>query len=149
MHGVYKYEHNGKVIYVGKTNADFSARFASHAGEEAFAPYRSQAKIFIYETKSENEADFLETLLINQYKPELNTAKMGLTDVEVQAQVNWEPWDRYAKTKYKPQKGVHRTYGLVTPEMYKKISQYAKANNTSYNAIVCELLDNFVERNGL
>ena len=42
-----------------------------------------------------------------------------------------------------------RTYGLVTPTAYKKLSAYAKANQTTYNAIVCDLIDKFIEENGL
>lgn len=149
MHGVYKYEYDGKVIYIGKTNADFSARIACHKKEESFLPYLPEAKIFIYETKSACETDFLETLLINQYKPELNTSKKDLTDVDVCAELDWEPWDNYKTTKYVPQKGWKRTYGLVQPSLHKKISEYAKANKTSYNAIVCDLLDEFIRDKGL
>jgi hypothetical protein len=42
-----------------------------------------------------------------------------------------------------------RTYGLVTPSLYKKITDYAKANNTSYNAIVFDLLTEFAREKGL
>lgn len=42
-----------------------------------------------------------------------------------------------------------RTYGLVTPTAYKKLTEYAKANKTSYNAIVCDLIDEFIEKKGL
>jgi excinuclease UvrABC nuclease subunit len=149
MHGVYKYEYDGKVIYVGKTNSDFANRIACHGREESFSPYLPDAKIFVYEAKSACEADFLETLLINQHDPELNTAKRDLTDVEVFANVEWEPWDDDSKVKYKQTKGLHRTYGLVSPSVYEKVSAYAKANNTSFNAIVCELLERFVEEKGL
>lgn len=149
MHGIYKYEVDGEVIYIGKTNSDFAARIMAHGGEEAFAPYLSDAKIFVFETKSACEADFLETLLINQHKPKLNQAKKDLTDVEVLAVLDWEPWDSDSKIKYKQTKGLHRTYGLVQPSIYNKVSDYAKANNTSFNAIVCELLDKFIEEKGL
>ena len=42
-----------------------------------------------------------------------------------------------------------RTYGLVQPSVFEKVSEYAKANNTSYNDIVCELLDKFIADKGL
>jgi len=42
-----------------------------------------------------------------------------------------------------------RTYGLVQQELFDKITAYAKANKTSYNAIVCELLQNFAREKGL
>lgn len=42
-----------------------------------------------------------------------------------------------------------RTYGLVQQSVYDKVTEYAKAHNTSFNAIVCDLLDEFIEKNGL
>jgi hypothetical protein len=42
-----------------------------------------------------------------------------------------------------------RTYGLVQQELFDKITAYAKANKTSYNAIVCELLQDFAREKGL
>ena len=42
-----------------------------------------------------------------------------------------------------------RTYGLVQQSVFDKVTDYAKANNTSFNAIVCDLLDEFIEKNGL
>lgn len=42
-----------------------------------------------------------------------------------------------------------RTYGLVQQSVFEKVAEYAKAHNTSYNAIVCELLDEFIAKKGL
>ena len=42
-----------------------------------------------------------------------------------------------------------RTYGLVQQAVFDKVTAYAKANNTSYNAIVCDLLDAFIREKGL
>ena len=42
-----------------------------------------------------------------------------------------------------------RTYGLVQQTMFDKVTAYAKANKTSYNAIVCDLLDEFIREKGL
>lgn len=42
-----------------------------------------------------------------------------------------------------------RTYGLVKPSVHEKVTKYAKANNTSYNDIVCELLEKFIEEKEL
>ena len=42
-----------------------------------------------------------------------------------------------------------RTYGLVQQTVFDKVTAYAKANNTSYNAIVCDLLDEFIREKGL
>lgn len=42
-----------------------------------------------------------------------------------------------------------RTYGLVQQDIFDKVTAYAKANKTSYNAIVCDLLAEFVRNKGL
>ena len=42
-----------------------------------------------------------------------------------------------------------RTNGLVKQSVFDKVSAYADATGTSYNAIVCDLLDKFIEENGL
>lgn len=42
-----------------------------------------------------------------------------------------------------------RTYGLVQQTVFDKVTAYAKANKTSYNAIVCDLLDEFIKEKGL
>ena len=94
MHGVYKYEVGGEVIYVGKTDSDFAARIACHDREDSFLPYLPDAKIFVHETKDAREADFLETLLINQHSPVLNKAKKDVTEANVWAEMEWQLWDK-------------------------------------------------------
>ena len=42
-----------------------------------------------------------------------------------------------------------RTNGLVKQTVFDKVTAYAKANRTSYNAIVCELLEEFIREKGL
>ena len=42
-----------------------------------------------------------------------------------------------------------RTYGKVRPSVYEKIEKYGKARGRSVNDIVCELMDEFIERHGL
>ena len=42
-----------------------------------------------------------------------------------------------------------RTFGSVRPSVFEKVSRYAAEQGTSYNAIVCELLDEFIEKKGL
>ena len=42
-----------------------------------------------------------------------------------------------------------RFYGLMTPTAFKKITEHAKANKTSFNAILCELMDEYIKKNGL
>lgn len=47
------------------------------------------------------------------------------------------------------EKKTKRTYGLIEPSVYDKITAYAESNNTTYNAIVCELLYKLIEEKGL
>ena len=42
-----------------------------------------------------------------------------------------------------------RTNGLVKQTVFDKVTAYAKANRTSFNAIVCDLLDEFIREKGL
>jgi hypothetical protein len=42
-----------------------------------------------------------------------------------------------------------RTYGLVQQAVFDTVTAYAKANKTSYNAIVCDLLNEFIKEKGL
>ena len=42
-----------------------------------------------------------------------------------------------------------RTYGLVQQSVFDKVTKYAKEHDTSFNAIVCDLLDDFIAKKGL
>ena len=48
-----------------------------------------------------------------------------------------------------PEYKTKRTYGLVQQTVFDKVTAYAKANNTSLNAIVCDLLEDFIREKGL
>lgn len=56
--------------------------------------------------------------------------------------------DAYTDTAIKENK-TKKTYGLVRPSVYEKVSAYADEHGTSYNDIVCTLLDEFIEKHGL
>lgn len=58
--------------------------------------------------------------------------------------------DTYTHTdKAMKENKTKRTYGMVRPSVFEKVTKYAKENDTSYNDIVCTLLDEFIEKNGL
>lgn len=145
MHGVYKYEVDGKVIYVGKTDSNFESRITCHKRDSIFAPYLPKAKIFVQELKDAKEADFIETLLISQYKPKLNVKKKRVTDLEVCAVLDWVLWDDYdmerqinITIKKRPQKS---TYALYLPdETMKKVKAAAKKSDLSVSEIVAQAL---------
>jgi hypothetical protein len=57
--------------------------------------------------------------------------------------------DTHTHTVVEQENKTKRTYGLVQQTVFDKVTAYAKANNTSYNAIVCDLLDEFIREKGL
>jgi hypothetical protein len=57
--------------------------------------------------------------------------------------------DTHTYTDIEQENKTKRTYGLVQQTVFDKVTAYAKANKTSYNAIVCELLDEFIREKGL
>lgn len=57
--------------------------------------------------------------------------------------------DTDAYTAMEQANKTKRTYGLVQQDIFDKVTAYAKANKTSYNAIVCDLLAEFVRNKGL
>lgn len=137
MHGIYKYVVDDQVVYVGKTDSDFATRIACHRRESAFAPYRDKAKIYVCLTKDAREADFLETVLINQYKPKLNVKKKGVTAMKVSAEVEWTYWenviDKKLKSNPKVKKNSYAFYlSESNMETLKKIAKQKKVSTSEY-----------------
>lgn len=75
MYYIYKYEVNGEIIYIGKTQ-DIVQRVKTHShcngDDEKFLPYIDKAEIFVHKCESKRIMESLEKLLINYYKPILN-----------------------------------------------------------------------------
>lgn len=143
MHGVYKYEYAGKVVYIGKTDNSFENRIYNHSREGKFAPYIEEATISVYETRDKGEADFLETVLISQHKPILNEAKHKVTDVDVRANIRWSPWNGGWKQKrrpdeHRPIKGYSFT---LTVDTVNKLKALAKSRGVSTSKMVDAILD--------
>ena len=57
--------------------------------------------------------------------------------------------DTHTHTDVEMENKTKRTYGLVQQTVFDKVTAYARANKTSYNAIVCDLLDEFIREKGL
>ena len=93
-HGIYKYIHNNKVIYVGKTDAEdgFQKRIKRHEKEHELF---NQSKIYIHLCKDQTETDSLETILINAYKPIFNKAKLYSYEI-TPPKLEWIPWELYS-----------------------------------------------------
>ena len=91
------------------------------------------------------EAPVVETIV--EEKPEIKPAEAEKpakkpAKKKPEAPVEEQPVvDMENKTK--------RTNGLVKQTVFDKVTAYAKANRTSYNAIVCELLEEFIREKGL
>ena len=85
----------------------------------------------------------------SSFQKALERENDGYTDAHADA-----PADTYTDTHTdtdisKRETKKKRTYGLVKQSVYEKIVAHAEATGTSYNAIVCDLLDEYIERNKL
>ena len=79
--------------------------------------------------------------LEEQFKNAPRVAEVKPTDTHTHTDTHTEVVEQENKEK--------RTYGLVKQSVFDKVTAYAKANKTSYNAIVCDLLDEFIREKGL
>ena len=135
MHGVYKYEYDGEVIYVGKTSRSFEYRFYQHACEEKFKPYLDKIVKYICVAEDEHEADFWETALISEYKPILNAAKKGITATGIHIDINWQLYRPNVRNKINTrQYGGRKTRKvniLTYPEIVDRIDAYTEKMNIS------------------
>lgn len=75
-----------------------------------------------------------------QFKNAPRVAEVKPTDTHTHTDTHTEV-EQENKTK--------RTYGLVKQSVFDKITAHAKAKGTSYNDIVCTLLDEYILKNGL
>ena len=82
--------------------------------------------------------------LEEQFKNAPRVAEVKPTDTHTYAHT-----DTHTHTAVVQKNKDKRTYGLVQQDVFDKVTAYAKANNTSYNAIVCDLLDEFIKEKGL
>lgn len=146
MIGVYKYVYRGEVIYVGKTKSSFYERIYCHSKEKVFLPFLPEAEIFVCELGSEKEAEFIETVLINQHRPALNSKKKGLTSVPVNADIQWMPFDEYRRTnkrEVKKRRGKSCVLYLDN-DVVAAVDKIAKANNISRSKAMNALLSNYL-----
>lgn len=93
---VYKYVYEGRVVYVGKTNASLKARIDAHKREDSFKPYMA-ASVYYCELSNEVETDAVEKILINYYKPEINIKDKVplLTEEAMLPNIEWHPYSDY------------------------------------------------------
>ena len=103
--GLYKYVVNGRVIYVGMSNAKLgkgiAKRIEDHSREEKFKPYLKNARIYVAPIPDKNLIKSYETMLIDQHMPILNVSEKPAhssgVDFESIFPYKWEPFEDYEK----------------------------------------------------
>ena len=123
MRGLYKYEYNGEIIYIGKSDSSIEKRISAHEHENKFQPYLSKAKIYYSICKNAAETTILETYLINKHKPILNIS-MKYND-KLNIEIPEPDWQKYtseiiAKLSLRKETIVKRTK-IWFDNRYKKI----------------------------
>lgn len=94
---VYKYVHKDSIIYIGKTDASLKQRINGHSKEDKFLEYLDDVKIYFIKLKNKAETSFMETYLINKYKPILNVVDVYDGDSGINLE---EPmWIEFSKNK--------------------------------------------------
>ena len=99
-HGLYKYVHKGNIIYIGKSNSCITRRALEHKREDNFKPYLDDdLKIYICDLPNTTETDIMEKVLINYYKPVLNTVDNynGCSGLLSFNEPDWIDYDDYIK----------------------------------------------------
>lgn len=88
--------------------------------------------------------------LESQFKNAPHVADVEPVDVHTDTHTHTDTdTDTDTHTAMEYENKTKRTYGLVQQTVFDKVTAYAKANKTSYNAIVCDLLDEFIREKGL
>lgn len=92
IHALYKYEYQGEIVYIGKTNSSIKQRLAAHSKEPKFQPYLT-SDIFVMPLSNSAETDIMEKLLINKYHPKLNAQDNHEVSTSIQfCEPLWEPY---------------------------------------------------------
>ena len=92
--GVYKYVHKKLgIIYVGHSATSVETRIKAHKSEEAFAPYLDDCCVYICGLPNKSVAIAMELLLIDHYRPVLNTySKEDWPYTGRLPELNWTPY---------------------------------------------------------
>lgn len=91
---VYKYVHpNYEWLYVGKADNVIKDRIVCHSKEFKFQPFLKDAKIYFIELDNKAQSKFVESYLIDKYKPHLNV--VDKYDGESTFTLNLPEWKIY------------------------------------------------------
>ena len=91
---VYKYSHpNHEWLYVGKADSTVKERVRAHRKEHKFKPFLNEVEIYYLELDNKAQSKFVESYLIDKYKPYLN--KIDKYDGESPFVLNLPEWKLY------------------------------------------------------
>lgn len=135
---VYKYEHKGRIIYIGKSDCDFRERIRAHRKDKKFQPYLDDdLKIFYFSLPNPAFTTIYETYLINKYQPLLNE-KMKYDDIlffDI-PELEWHEVDRaiafglYTTIRLP---GIYKSSITFTPKKYSLKSNSADVQLSNMN----------------
>ena len=100
-YGLYKYVHpEYGVIYIGLSTNSILNRIYGHSREEHFKPYLRESKIFYCTLPNKTVTQAYEKLLIDKYKPMLNTIDVRDTTSNLYfEEPKWFPIETHPKAK--------------------------------------------------
>ena len=96
---VYRYKTNNYPwLYVGKSDTNLKARIKAHKKEPKFKPYLNNVSIYFIELDNPAQSKFVESYLIDKYKPLLNKVdKYDNVSSFILNIPDWKPLSLYAK----------------------------------------------------
>ena len=91
---VYKYSHSDyEWLYVGKADNSVAQRVYGHSKESKFQPFLDKVKIYYIELDNKAQSKFVESYLIDKYKPHLN--RTDKYEGESPFELNLPQWKLY------------------------------------------------------
>ncbi len=104
--GIYKYIHNGKIIYIGQVNrktSDIYARIYEHSKEPKFKQYKDCEIWFADMADKKHLITAAEIGLIDQYTPILNEQSKPKKPSEIDFEKTFQlTWEKLPEQKYIP-----------------------------------------------
>ena len=142
--GVYKYVYHGEVIYIGKSDKSIDQRIKGHSSEDRFKPYLQDCQIYYYPLDNPAQTTVYEILLINKYKPFLNSQMKYEEKIHIELpDIQW--------CKYKKQKGAQNEITKLKRELNKSCNvNLFRIDRVDFETCLCANLGElFIEVSGL
>ena len=134
--GVYKYVYNDEIIYIGMSGTNIAKRISDHSKEPTFQPYLDECIIYYILLPNKAQAHGIEELLIDKYKPILNTQYVYDNGGDIDIELLCPAWIEYLQATKEDMKiiNIHKIK-IKGKEEY--IDVYEACNN---NNAACGLL---------